>query len=130
MVILANFSGVFSLGSKPLKKAKGLRGTKYIQIFAPCPTGWKMAPELSVKSARDAVTSKVYPLVEITENGQKLKVWKDFEPSSVKDYMKSQGRFRHLKDEDIDMIEKDVEVKWQRLIAKEKMLASIPGLTE
>jgi pyruvate/2-oxoacid:ferredoxin oxidoreductase beta subunit len=113
-----------------VKKAKSLKGTKYIQIFAPCPTGWKMAPELSVKSARQAVTSKVYPLLEITENGQKLKVWKDFEPTSMKDYMKVQGRFRHLKDEDMEMIEKDVEIKWQRLIAKEKMLAAIPGLTE
>ena len=113
-----------------VKKAKGIRGTKYIQILAPCPTGWKMAPELSVKSARNAVTSKVYPLLEITENGQKLKVWKDFEPTSVKDYMKPQGRFRHLKDKDFEWIEKDVEKNWQRLIAKEKMLASIPGLTE
>ncbi len=113
-----------------VKKAKSIRGTKYIQIFAPCPTGWKMAPELSVKSARDAVTSKVYPLLEITEHGQKLKVWKDFEPTSVRDYMKVQGRFRHLKDEEFDQIEKDVEMKWQRLVAKEKMLASIPGLIE
>ncbi|HSG28853.1 MAG TPA: thiamine pyrophosphate-dependent enzyme [Candidatus Krumholzibacterium sp.] len=113
-----------------IKKAKSIRGTKYIQIFAPCPTGWKLAPELSVKMARQAVTSKVYPILEITENGQKLEVWKDFEATSVRDYMKAQGRFRHLKDEDFEWIEKTVEANWQRLLAREKMLAAIPGMTE
>ncbi len=113
---------------RKMTKAKGIRGTKYIQIFAPCPTGWKLAPELSVKMARLAVTSKVYPILEITENGQKLEVWKDFEPTSPRDYMKPQGRFRHLTDEELDGIEKEVESNWQRLLAKEKMLGSIPGL--
>jgi pyruvate/2-oxoacid:ferredoxin oxidoreductase beta subunit len=111
-----------------IKKAKAIRGTKYIQILAPCPTGWKHPPELSVKMARMAVTSKIYPILEITENGRKLEVWKDFEPTPVKEYMKMQGRFRHLNDSEIEEIAKEVEAGWQRLLAKEKMLASIPGL--
>ena len=78
--------------------------------------------------ARLGVTSKVYPMLEITENGQKLEVWKDFEPSSVREYMKPQGRFRHLTDEELDGIEKEVEANWQKLLAREKMLGSIPGL--
>ncbi len=113
---------------RKISKANTFRGTKYIQILAPCPTGWKLAPELSVKMARLAVTSKIYPLLEITENGQKLEVWKDFEPTPLAEYMKAQGRFRHLGDAEIAGIEKDVEAKWERLLAKEKMLASIPGL--
>ncbi|MBN2071543.1 MAG: 3-methyl-2-oxobutanoate dehydrogenase subunit beta [Candidatus Krumholzibacteriota bacterium] len=113
---------------RKVAKAKEIKGTKYIQIFAPCPTGWKLSPELSVKMARLAVTSKVYPIVEITENGQKLDVWKDFEPTSVRDYMKPQGRFRHLTDAELEGIEKEVEANWQRLLAKEKLLGSIPGL--
>jgi pyruvate ferredoxin oxidoreductase beta subunit/2-oxoisovalerate ferredoxin oxidoreductase beta subunit len=113
---------------RKIAKANTFRGTKYIQIFAPCPTGWKLAPELSVKMARLAVTSKMYPLLEITDHGQKLEVWKDFEPTPIAEYMKAQGRFRHLSDAEIAGIEKDVEAKWERLLAKERMLASIPGL--
>lgn len=109
-------------------RAKEIRGTKYIQILAPCPTGWKLAPELTVWIARRAVTSKVYPMLEITKNGTKLEVWKDFEPTPFREYLKPQGRFRHLKDDEIDVIEKEVESNWQRLLAKEKMLASIPGM--
>jgi len=113
---------------RKFKKAKAIKGTKYIQIIAPCPTGWKLSPELSVWAARKAVTSKVYPMLEITENGNKLTVWKDFEPTSFKEYIKPQGRFRHLKENEIEEIAKGVESSWQRLLAREKMLASIPGL--
>ncbi|MCD6379988.1 pyruvate synthase subunit beta, partial [bacterium] len=109
-------------------KAKSIKGTKYIQILSPCPTGWKLSPELTVWAARRAVTSKVYPLMEVTENGNKLTVWKDFEPSSFREYIKPQGRFRHLKDNEIEGIEEGIERSWQRLLAKEKMLAAIPGL--
>ena len=115
---------------RKFQKAKSIRGTKYIQIIAPCPTGWKMLPELTVWVARRAVTSKVYPMIEITENGNKMEIWKDFEPSSFREYIKPQGRFRHLKDNEIDEIEKGVESSWQRLLAKEKLLASIPGLED
>ncbi len=110
------------------RKAKEIEGTRYIQIMAPCPTGWKIAPELTVEIARQAVTSKVYPMLEITENGKRLKVWKDFEPTSFVDYVKAQGRFRHLNDEQIALFEREVERKWQELLAREKMLAAIPGL--
>jgi pyruvate/2-oxoacid:ferredoxin oxidoreductase beta subunit len=113
---------------RKFQKAKSIKGTKYIQILSPCPTGWKLSPELTVWVARRAVTSKVYPLVEVTENGNKLTVWKDFEPSSFREYIKPQGRFRHLKDNEIEGIAEGVESSWQRLLAKEKMLASIPGL--
>ena len=78
--------------------------------------------------ARRAVTSRVFPILEITGHGEKLEVWKDFEPTSVREYLKPQGRFKHLTDEEIEGIEKDVERKWQRLLAKEKMMATIPGM--
>jgi len=110
------------------RRAKEYRGTRYLHVFAPCPTGWKLAPELSVQMARRAVTSRVFPLLEITEGGEKLVVWKDFEPTPVRDYLKPQGRFKHLNDEEIAEIEKDVERKWQRLLAREKLLSSIPGM--
>ncbi|MBN1163438.1 MAG: pyruvate synthase subunit beta [Candidatus Krumholzibacteriota bacterium] len=115
---------------RKMQIAKETRGTKYIQILAPCPTGWKAPPELSVSLARRAVTSKIYPILEITRNGQKLKVWKDFKPTPVRDYLLAQGRFRHLKDAEIKTIEREVEDNWQRLLAKEKMLESIPGFGE
>ncbi|UCF05384.1 MAG: 3-methyl-2-oxobutanoate dehydrogenase subunit beta [bacterium] len=110
------------------RKARQIQGTRFIHIFAPCPTGWKLAPELSVSMASQAVTSRIFPLLEVTENGLKWNVWKDFEPTPVQDYIKAQGRFRHLSDEEVAGIEKDVERNWQEVLAREKLSATIPGL--
>ncbi len=110
------------------RKARSINGTRFLHVFAPCPTGWKLAPELSVSMARQAVTSKVFPLVEVTENGRIWRVWKDFIPTPVNDYIRVQGRFRHLTDEEIAWIEEEVERNWQEVLARESLSITIPGL--
>jgi len=110
------------------KKAREFKGTRFIHVFAPCPTGWKLAPELSVSMARQAVTSKVFPLVEVTDNGKTWKVWKEFEPSPLKEYMMAQGRFRHLTEQELAWVADEVESNWQELLARESRSCSVPGL--
>jgi pyruvate/2-oxoacid:ferredoxin oxidoreductase beta subunit len=110
------------------KKAREIKGTRFIHVFAPCPTGWKLAPELSVSMARQAVTSKIFPLIEITDNGRAWKVWKDFLPTPVRDYIRAQGRFRHLTEEEITLIEEEVEMNWRELLARERLSIELPGL--
>ena len=109
------------------RKAREIKGTRFLHVFAPCPTGWKLAPELSVAMARQAVTSKVFPLVEVTDNGRTWRVWKEFEPTPFKDYMMAQGRFRHLTDAELVGLEEEIERNWQYLLSKEKM-SIVPGL--
>ncbi len=110
------------------KKAREIKGTRFIHVFAPCPTGWKLAPELSVSMARQAVTSKIFPLMEVTDNGRRWSVWKDFEPTPLQDYIKAQGRFRHLTDEEIEGIGRETERNWQELLMKERISLELPGL--
>ena len=110
------------------KKAREIKGMRFIHVFAPCPTGWKLAPELSVSMARQAVTSRIFPLMEITDSGRRWSVWKDFEPTPVQDYIKAQGRFRHLTDEEIEEIAIEVERKWQEVLVKERLSLELPGL--
>jgi len=75
-----------------------------------------------------AVTSRIFPLLEVTNEGRTWKIWKDFEPTPVRDYLKAQGRFRHLSDEEIAWVESEVEKYWQDLLHREKASASVPGL--
>ena len=49
-----------------LKKAKGIKGSRFIHLFASCPTGWRHALELSVEVAREAVRSRLFPLYEVS----------------------------------------------------------------
>lgn len=100
------------------KKAKGIKGMRFILIFSPCPTGWKYPPQLTVKLARLAVQSNLFPLIEI-ENGSKWRLTKKFaKVKPIDEYLKLQGRFKHLKEKDISLIQKIVEENWKQLLKK------------
>ena len=48
-----------------MKKAKEIRGLKFIHILASCPTGWRLPSQLSIKAARLAALTRIFPLYEI-----------------------------------------------------------------
>jgi len=102
---------------RKMKKAKQVKGTRFIHILAPCPPGWRMPSELTIKAARLAVETKVFPLYEV-ENGKKFSINYWPKEIDVKEYLKIQGRFRHLKEEDVDYIRKMVEEKWKEIVSK------------
>ncbi|RJO64633.1 MAG: pyruvate ferredoxin oxidoreductase [Candidatus Omnitrophota bacterium] len=79
---------------RKVKKALSIRGPKYIQVHVPCPLGWRHGPELTLEIAKAAVETGLYPIIEY-ENGSLIGVRK-ITPRPVEDYLKSQGRFRHL----------------------------------
>jgi pyruvate ferredoxin oxidoreductase beta subunit len=64
----------------------------------------------------------VFPLYEV-EYGEDYKLSVDPEQVPVKDYLKSQGRFSHLKDEHTELIQKDVNHSYQRLMRMMEPLA-------
>ncbi len=98
-------------------KAKTMRGTRFFNLLAPCPTGWRFAPHLSVKLARMAVESRVFPLLEV-EDGVRWTVQRPQQEISVRDYIKLQGRFGHLEEADMEAMEKSVREEWELLLAK------------
>ncbi len=97
------------------KKAKEIRGLKYIHIYAPCPTGWRMAPDLMIKVACLAVETCLFPLYEI-EEGIRYKInYFPKEKLPVRDYIRIQGRFSHLREREIELIQKKVDFEWDLL---------------
>jgi pyruvate ferredoxin oxidoreductase beta subunit/2-oxoisovalerate ferredoxin oxidoreductase beta subunit len=86
-----------------IKKAKSIRGTKFIHMLVPCPTGWKtpsdLSPELSVLS----VETNVFPLYEV-EDGRRYTINHEPRRLSVQEYLLRQGRYKHLKEEQIKQI--------------------------
>jgi pyruvate ferredoxin oxidoreductase beta subunit len=101
------------------KVAKGVtvRGPAYVHILSVCPTGWRCAPDLSIRIGRLAVETGVFPLYEI-ENG-KYKV--NVSPANLKpvqDYFKGQGRFGHLSEETIKEIQERVTREYSELLQK------------
>ncbi len=100
-----------------VKKAADIEGAAYIHILSVCPTGWRSAPELSIKLGRLAVETGIFPLYEVERGQYRLNIdFPNLKP--IKEYIKLQGRFRHLTEEMIEEIEKRVHKEYGQL--KEK----------
>jgi len=94
-----------------VQKASQIQGTKYIHVIAPCPTGWGVAPDETVDIAREVVDCGLWYLAEY-ENGEFTLNHKPKEFTDVAAYLKKQGRFKHLSDEDIRIITESRDKKW------------------
>lgn len=97
-----------------IEKAKNTRGTSYIHIFAPCPTGWGHETNVTLELAKKAVDSGLWYLAEFENQEFKLnRNPKEFTP--VEDYLLEQGRFKHLKEADIEVIKAQRDQKWEKM---------------
>jgi pyruvate/2-oxoacid:ferredoxin oxidoreductase beta subunit len=95
-------------------KARSIRGTRFLQILSPCPPGWKCEDEESIHLARMAVQTRIFPLMEV-ENGERWRFTVEHAGDPVEPYLRKQGRFRHLTDEQIGQIQADVDARWEVL---------------
>jgi len=83
-------------------RAMGVGGARYIHIHVPCPLGWGSAPADTIKVARLAVESGLFPLIE-AENGEISGRYKLRRRVPVEDYLKLQRRFAHLFGKETDV---------------------------
>ena len=81
--------------TRKVKKALSIKGPKYMQIHVPCPLGWRHEPAQVLPVARMAIDTGLYPMIEF-ENGQLIGVRKITQPKPVEEYLKLQGRFKHI----------------------------------
>jgi pyruvate/2-oxoacid:ferredoxin oxidoreductase beta subunit len=99
------------------QKAKETKGSKFLHVYASCPTGWRIPSEMSVKIARMAVQTNIFPLYEV-EDGLRYTI--NYKPREylVREYFRLQGRFKHLTDSDLDQIQQMVNEDWELLLRK------------
>ena len=117
-VATACHSYPFDLMEK-VAKAAAIPGPAYVHILSVCPTGWRSPTDTVIRLGRLAVETGMFPLYEV-ENGQ-YKMSIDLpELRPLKDYLKQQGRFRHLSDDIIDQIQERVKLEYQKLTEKAK----------
>lgn len=89
------------IGAEPLdlarkvEKAAMMRGPRFILALSPCPTGWDYDPKETVEIGRLAVKTGIWPLKEYVDG--KLTHTRIPHPRvPVEEYLKRQGRFKHL----------------------------------
>jgi len=113
----------FDLMAK-VSKAVAINGPSYLHVLSVCPTGWRCPAELTIRIGRLAVQTGIFPLYEV-ENGEYKLSLDLLELRPVTDYLKQQGRFRHLSEDVINEIQQRVSKEYSNL--KEKTAAKSPS---
>ncbi|MFA5131492.1 MAG: thiamine pyrophosphate-dependent enzyme [Patescibacteria group bacterium] len=97
-----------------VKKALSIPGPSYIQILSPCMPGWRINNDEAVMMGKLAAATGLFPLLEYTDGLLSASsVNANFIAKPVAEYLLKQGRFKHLKEEDIAAIQKlaDANIK-------------------
>jgi pyruvate/2-oxoacid:ferredoxin oxidoreductase beta subunit len=103
-----------------LLKAKNTKGFRFIHIFSFCPPGWKAPEKEGIAIMRAAVESRLFPLYEM-ENGTRLRITHEPAGLPLAEYVKRQGRFKWLTEEELAEWEKHVDEEWRYLKMREKL---------
>ncbi len=101
-----------------VQKASQIKGTKYIHVLAPCSTGWGTAVDSTIDLAREAVDTGLWYLAE-SESGE-VTVNRDprekaGEFADIGHYLRSQRRFKHLGEADIELVKEHRDRIWEQL---------------
>jgi len=78
-----------------VKTAMGVRGARYIHILVPCPLGWGHASQDTIRIARLAKETGLFPVFEATR-GEVTAVSRIRRRQPVEAYLRPQKRFAHL----------------------------------
>jgi pyruvate ferredoxin oxidoreductase beta subunit len=78
-----------------VERAMSVRGARYLHVLVTCPLGWSSKASDTVKVARLAKETGLFPVFEATD-GVLSDVSKIRERRPVEEYLKLQGRYRHL----------------------------------
>ena len=102
---------------RKFEKARQMKsGSRFLHVYASCPTGWAIPSEKSIRIARLAVQCNMFPLYEV-ENGVVYTL--NYQGNETVDaYLKDQGRFRHLDQDEIQLIQSMVDEDWDILMQR------------
>ena len=110
--------------AKKVEKLKTMKGPRMLISLSPCPTGWDYDPKLSVEVGHLAVQTGVWPLKEYIDgkvvHTRMPKKDKTGKRTPVEEYLKLQGRFKHLfypqrDDAAIAEIQARVDAYWNKV---------------
>ncbi|MBI5188746.1 MAG: pyruvate ferredoxin oxidoreductase [Nitrospirae bacterium] len=99
---------------KKVRKALKIKGPKFMNILSPCNRGWRSRTDDAIMLSRLAVQTCYWPLYEV-EDGVTRITFKPKEKKPIVDFLKPQGRFKHLFNPENEWIIK----KFQEMTDKE-----------
>ncbi len=110
-----------------VKKAKGMKGLRYIHLLVPCPSGWQYDPKDTVNIGQLAVETGAFILYEI-ENGElrltgrsrRIAMGGKLKP--IEEYFNFQNRFPKFSQDEIKNYQDYINSRWDEIIKRDKSL--------
>jgi len=116
-----------------VKKGLEVDGPAFIHIISPCPRGWRYPMNMTIELARIAVETCIFPLWECEGGEYSVSspsmryVRRPDMTKPVKEYLKLQGRFRHLfnpeRTDIIERIQKHADREWKLILKRAGLTA-------
>jgi pyruvate ferredoxin oxidoreductase beta subunit len=78
-----------------VERAMEFHGARYLHVFVPCPLGWGAESKDTIRVARLAKETGLFPVFE-AEHGEVVSVSKIRRQAPVEEYLRLQRRFAHL----------------------------------
>ncbi|NLX86925.1 MAG: pyruvate ferredoxin oxidoreductase, partial [Clostridiales bacterium] len=101
------------------EKAIYTPGPAFLNVLAPCPRGWRYDTPKLLEISKLAVDTCVWPLYEVV-NGEWRLSYKPKEKLPVEEWLKPQGRFKHLFEKHnahlIEDLQREVDTRWEKLL--------------
>lgn len=118
-VATACISHPLDLANK-IRRGAEVEAPAYVHVFCPCPVGWRFPSKLTVKMGRLGVMTGIFPLYEIVDGKLNLTV-KVPKRVPVREYLKVQGRFAHLTDREVEIIQQRVDKEYNELLLSQEV---------
>ena len=87
--------------AKKIEKLQSIKGPRLLISLSPCPTGWDFDPRHTAEIGRLAVSTGIWPLKEYVD-GRVVHTKVPRQRKPVEEYLKLQGRYKHLFDPETD----------------------------
>jgi len=119
-VATANASYPLDLYEK-VRKAKTIRGTRFIHVFTPCPPGWSFPFSDTIKIGKLAVETGWVILYEVEDGIFRLtsaseSIAKRDNLKPLREYLMEQRRFKNITEDQINELQSWVNTRWKRCL--------------
>lgn len=106
-----------------MKAAKGIYGSRYIEVHAPCPPGWGFPNRDLIKMGKLAIDCGIHVLFEIKDGvfrltSRSLRLAEKGRKKLVADYVAGQTRFKKITDEQIQHLQAFTDQRWENFLER------------
>jgi pyruvate ferredoxin oxidoreductase beta subunit len=106
-----------------VKKAKDIRGPRYIETHAACPPGWGFPNKDLIKMGKLAIDCGIHILYEIEEGrlrltSRSLRLAGSGIKKRVAEYVKGQTRFRKISEDQVQRLQDFVDKRWEEILTR------------